>query len=168
MAGKGGAPKRPQDLGRTLRSLLSYMGHAKWRLFAVGVLVCVSGGANLAGTYMIKPVVNAVGQGDYQCFVHLIAVTAAIYAAGVACAVGYTQTMVHAAQKVVLDIRRDLFDHILGLPLSFFDSTRHGDVMSYFTNDVDTVSEALNNSFAGAVQALIQTVGTLVLLVVLD
>ena len=168
MAGKGGALKRPQDLGRTLRSLLSYMGHAKWRLLAVGVLVCVSGGANLAGTYMIKPVVNAVGQGDYQRFVHLIAGTAAIYAAGVASAVGYTQTMVHAAQKVVLDIRRDLFDHILGLPLSFFDSTRHGDVMSYFTNDVDTVSEALNNSFAGAVQALIQTVGTLVLLVVLD
>ena len=168
MTGKGGAPKRPQDLGRTLRSLLSYMGHAKWSLLAVGVLVCVSGGANLAGTYMIKPVVNAVGQGDYQRFVHLIAVTAAIYAAGVASAAGYTQTMVRAAQKVVLDIRRDLFDHILGLPLSFFDSTRHGDVMSYFTNDVDTVSEALNNSFAGTVQALIQTVGTLVLLVVLD
>ena len=168
MASKGGAPKRPQDLGRTLRSLLSYMGHAKWSLLAVGVLVCVSGGANLAGTYMIKPVVNAVGQGDYQRFVHLIAVTAAIYAAGVASAAGYTQTMVRAAQKVVLDIRRDLFDHILGLPLSFFDSTRHGDVMSYFTNDVDTVSEALNNSFAGTVQALIQTVGTLVLLVVLD
>ena len=168
MAGKGGAPRRPQDLGRTLRSLLSYMGHAKWRLLAVGVLVCVSGGANLAGTYMIKPVVNAVGQGDYQRFVHLIAMTAAIYAAGVVSAAGYTQTMVRAAQKVVLDIRRDLFDHILGLPLSFFDSMRHGDVMSYFTNDVDTVSEALNNSFAGTVQALIQTVGTLVLLIVLD
>ena len=168
MAGKGGAPKRPQDLGRTLRALLSYMGHAKWRLFAVGVLVTVSGAANLAGTYMIKPVVNTVGQGDYQGFARLIALTAAIYAVGVASAVGYTQTMVRAAQKVVLDIRRDLFDHILRLPLSFFDATRHGDVMSFFTNDVDTVSEALNNSFAGAVQALIQTVGTLVLLVVLD
>ena len=168
MAGKGGAPKRPQDLGRTLRALLSYMGHAKWRLFAVGVLVTVSGAANLAGTYMIKPVVNTVGRGDYQGFVRLIALTAAIYAVGVASAVGYTQTMVRAAQKVVLDIRRDLFDHILRLPLSFFDATRHGDVMSFFTNDVDTVSEALNNSFAGAVQALIQTVGTLVLLVVLD
>jgi ATP-binding cassette subfamily B protein len=54
------------------------------------------------------------------------------------------------------------------LPLSFFDHTRHGDVMSYFTNDVDTVSEALNNSFANAVQALIQTVGTFTLLLVLD
>ena len=162
------ANKRPTDLRRTLRSLLSYMGHAKFKLLAVAVLVTVSGCANLAGTYMIKPVVNAVGQGDYQRFVHLVAATAAIYAVGVASAVGYTQTMVRAAQKVVFDIRRDLFDHILALPLSFFDRTRHGDVMSYFTNDVDTVSEALNNSFAGAVQALIQTVGTFTLLVVLN
>ena len=168
MAGKGGAPKRPKDLGRTLRTLLAYMGHARFQLLAVAVLVTLSGGANLAGTYMIKPVVSAVGQGDYQRFVRLVAATAVIYAVGVASAAGYTQVMVRAAQKVVFDIRRDLFEHILRLPLSFFDSTRHGDVMSYFTNDVDTVSEALNNSFAGAVQALIQTVGTFTLLVVLD
>ncbi len=168
MAGKGGAPKRPQDLGRTLRTLLAYMGHAKYQLFAVAVLVTLSGLANLAGTYMIKPVVNAVGQGDYQRFVGLVVATGSIYAAGVASAAGYTQVMVRAAQKVVLDIRRDLFEHILRLPLSYFDATRHGDVMSLFTNDVDTVSEALNNSFAGTVQALIQTVGTFVLLLVLD
>ena len=168
MAGKGGAPKRPKDLGRTLRTLLAYMGHARFQLLAVAVLVTLSGGANLAGTYMIKPVVSAVGQGDYQRFVRLVAATGVIYAVGVASAAGYTQVMVRAAQKVVFDIRRDLFEHILRLPLSFFDSTRHGDVMSYFTNDVDTVSEALNNSFAGAVQALIQTVGTFTLLVVLD
>ena len=168
MAAKGGAPKRPKDLRRTLRTLLAYMGHAKYRLFVVAVLVTLSGGANLAGTYMIKPVVNAVGQGDYQGFVRLVVATAIIYAVGVASAAGYTQVMVRAAQKVVLDIRRDLFGHILRLPLGYFDATRHGDVMSFFTNDVDTVSEALNNSFAGAVQALIQTVGTFVLLVVLD
>ena len=76
--------------------------------------------------------------------------------------------MVRAAQRVVLDVRRDLFAHIERLPLSFFDRARHGDVMSYFTNDVDTVSEALNNSFANLVQAAVQIVGTLVLLLVLD
>jgi ATP-binding cassette subfamily B protein len=135
---------------------------------AVAVLVCVTGGANLAGTYMIKPVVDAVGAGDWTRFVHLVALTAAIYAAGVAASVGYTQTMVRAAQRVVFDIRRDLLRHIETLPLSWFDRTRNGDVMSYFTNDVDTISEALNNGFANMVQAAIQTVGTIVLLVVLD
>ncbi|MBM6782753.1 ABC transporter transmembrane domain-containing protein, partial [Bacteroides mediterraneensis] len=123
---------------------------------------------NLMGTYMIKPVVNAVGAGDADALVRGVALTAVIYVVGVASAAGYTQTMVCAAQKVVFDIRRDLFAHIERLPLSFFDRTRHGDVMSYFTNDVDTVSEALNNSFANLVQAAVQIVGTLTLLFVLD
>ena len=168
MPGRGGAPAGPKDLRHTLRRFLSYLGHARWQLLAVAVLVCVTGGANLAGTYMIKPVVDAVGAGDWTRFVHLVALTAAIYAAGVVASVGYTQTMVRAAQRVVFDIRRDLLGHIETLPLSWFDRTRNGDVMSYFTNDVDTISEALNNGFANMVQAAIQTVGTIVLLVVLD
>ena len=168
MPGRGGAPAGPKDLRHTLRRFLSYLGHARWQLLAVAVLVCVTGGANLAGTYMIKPVVDAVGTGDWTRFVHLVALTATIYAAGVVASVGYTQTMVRAAQRVVFDIRRDLLCHIETLPLSWFDRTRNGDVMSYFTNDVDTISEALNNGFANMVQAAIQTVGTIVLLVVLD
>ena len=168
MPGRGGAPAGPKDLRHTLRRFLSYLGHARWQLLAVAVLVYVTGGANLTGTYMIKPVVDAVGAGDWTRFVHLVACTAAIYAAGVVASVGYTQTMVRAAQRVVFDIRRDLLGHIETLPLSWFDRTRNGDVMSYFTNDVDTISEALNNGFANMVQAAIQTVGTIVLLVVLD
>ena len=162
------APARPKTLLSTLRSLLAYMSHARWMLLVVAVLVTVAGLANLLGTYMIKPIVNAVGEGDYEAFVRGVAATALIYALGVASAAGYTQTMVRAAQRVVLDIRRDLFAHIERLPLSFFDRARHGDVMSYFTNDVDTVSEALNNSFANLVQAAVQIVGTLTLLFVLD
>ncbi|HIZ46404.1 MAG TPA: ABC transporter ATP-binding protein/permease [Candidatus Olsenella pullistercoris] len=144
------------------------MSHARWLMLAVAVLVTVAGLASLLGTYMIKPIVNAVGAGDAGALVRGVALTAVIYAVGVASAAGYTQTMVRAAQRVVLDIRRDLFAHIERLPLSFFDRARAGDVMSYFTNDVDTVSEALNNSFANLVQAAVQIVGTLVLLLVLD
>lgn len=162
------APARPTNPLATLRTLLSYMSHARWMLLLVAVLVTVSALANLFGTYMIKPVVNAVGEGDFASFSSGVALTAVIYLLGVASAAGYTQTMVRAAQRVVFDIRRDLFDHIERLPLSFFDRSRHGDVMSYFTNDVDTVSEALNNSFASLVQAGVQIVGTLTLLLVLD
>ena len=162
------APARPQNMLATLRRLLSYMSHARWMLAVVAVLVSVSGLANLLGTYMIKPIVNAVGALDWDAFTGGVALTAAIYLAGVVSCVGYTQTMVRAAQRVVFDIRRDLFAHLERLPLSFFDRTRHGDVMSYFTNDVDTVSEALNNSFASLVQAAVQIVGTLTLLLVLD
>ncbi len=162
------AQARPQNLKRTLGRLLSYMGHAKISLVVVGVLASVAAVANLVGTYMIRPIVNGLAHGGLPLLTSQIVFTAAVYAAGALSALGYTQIMVRAAQRVVSDIRSDLFAHIQTLPLSYFDSTRSGDIMSFFTNDVDTVAEALNNSFASVIQATIQMVGTTVLLIVLN
>ena len=160
--------KKPKNFGFTLKTLLSYMGRHRFLFLAVAVLVTISALGNLLGTYMIRPVVNSVGAGDVQALVRGVALTVAIYGVGVLAAFGYTQTMVYAAQKVLYDIRRDLFARIQKLPLRFFDTRRHGDIMSYFTNDVDTVADALNNSFAMAIQSFIQMTGTLVLLFVLN
>ncbi len=159
---------RPKNLWHTLRSLLSYMGRHKLLLLIVALLVTISAVANLLGTYMIRPVVNNLVSGDIRTLIIGVLITAAIYLAGVLSAYGYTQTMVKAAQKVLFDIRRDLFAHIQKLPLKFFDSSRHGDIMSYFTNDVDTIADALNNSFAMVIQSFIQIVGTLVILFILN
>ena len=160
--------KRPKDLRFTVSELLGYMGRHRFLLFTVAALVTVSACANLLGTYMIRPVVNSLAGADVSALVRGVAATALIYGAGVLSAFGYTQTMVNMAQKVLFDIRRDLFAHIQTLPLRFFDTRRHGDVMSYFTNDVDTVSDALNNSFAMVIQSFIQIVGTLAMLFVLN
>lgn len=160
--------KRPKDLHYTVTELLAYMGRHRALLAVVVVLVSVSACANLMGTYMIRPVVNSLAGADMSALIRGVTVTALIYAAGVLASWGYTQTMVNMAQKVLFDIRRDLFAHIQSLPLRFFDTRRHGDIMSYFTNDVDTVSDALNNSFAMVIQSFIQIVGTLTLLFVLN
>ena len=165
---KTSAQARPTNLTQTLRRLLSYMGHAKFSLLAVGVLASVAAIASLAGTYMVRPIVNGLATGGEELLARQVIFTAAIYAAGVLSALGYSQIMVRAAQRVVSDIRRDLFAHIQMLPLSYFDSTRSGDIMSFFTNDVDTVSEALNNSFANVIQASIQVVGTTAMLIILN
>ncbi len=160
--------KKPKNLSGTLRTLLAYMGRHRLLLLAVAVLVTVSALANLLGNYMIRPVVNGLASGGIDRLVWGVAVTAVIYLLGVAAAYGYTQIMVRAAQKVLFDIRRDLFSHMQTLPLHFFDSRRHGDVMSYFTNDVDTIADALNNSFAMVIQSFIQMVGTLIILFILN
>ena len=161
--------KKPQHFGNTIRVFLNYLGRHKFMLGLVGVLTAVSALANLLGTYMIKPVVNGILEtGSIPGLVRGVALTAAIYAVGALSTLGYTQTMVRAAQKVLHDIRRDLFAHLQTLPLSFFDSRRNGELMSLFTNDVDTISDALNNSFALLIQSFIQVVGTLVLLFVLN
>ncbi len=160
--------KRPKNLKFTALSLLRYMGRHKFLLLAVAVLVAVSATCNLLGTYMIRPVVNNLASGNIQTLILGVVITAAIYLAGALCTYGYTQVMVKAAQQVLLDIRHDLFNHLQKLPLRYFDSHRHGDVMSLFTNDVDTIADALNNSFALIIQSFIQIVGTLILLFVLN
>ena len=160
--------KKPKHLGYTLRTLLSYLGRHKFLLLVVAVLVTVSALCNLLGTYMIRPVVNNLAAGGTDALLQGVLLTAGIYLTGALAAWGYTQTMVKAAQKVLYDIRRDLFAHLQKLPLRFFDTRRHGDVMSYFTNDVDTISDALNNSFAMVIQSFIQVVGTLTMLFILN
>ena len=159
---------KPQNLIATMRELLAYMGRHKLLFLAVALLVSVSAIANLLGTYMIRPVVDSLAGGAYADFVAGIIATALIYAAGVVAAFAYTQVMVHAAQKVLVDIRRDLFAYLQKLPLSYFDTHNRGDIMSYFTNDVDTVAEAMNNSFAMVIQSAIQIVGTLAMIFILN
>ena len=159
---------RPKNLRYTVGKLLDYMGRHKFLLLLVAVLVTFSALGNLLGTYMIRPVVNDLVDGDLDALIHGVILTACIYGVGALSALGYTQTMVKAAQKVLYDIRRDLFAHLQTLPLRFFDTRRHGDIMSYFTGDVDTISDALNNSFTMLIQSFIQMTGTLVILFVLN
>ena len=152
----------------TLRIFVSYLGRHKFMLLIVSILVTVSALANLLGTYMIRPVVNNLANGDLHSLAIGVLVAAGIFAIGALAAWGYSQTMVKAAQQVVFDIRRDLFAHMQILPLRFFDQKRHGDIMSLFTNDIDTIADALNNSFAMAIQSFIQMIGTLVILYILN
>ena len=161
--------KRPKDLGRTLQTLGVYLGRHRILLALVGILAAVSALANLLGTYMIKPIVNRIMEdGSIPGLVSGVAMAAVIYLIGALATLGYTQIMVRAAQKVLKDIRHDLFAHLQTLSLRFFDTQHKGNLMSLFTNDVDTISDALNNSFALLIQSLIQVVGTLVLLFLLN
>jgi len=159
---------RPQNFWKTLKRLLSYMGKHSFLFFVIMVLVAVSGLANLFGVFMIRPIVNALGEGQSEQAMQGILIMAIIFTCGVLSSLGYTQIMAKAAQEVVKDLRHDLFEKMESLPIKVFDSTSHVDIMSRFTNDIDTVSDALNNSFAMMIQAFIQAVGTLVLLFVLN
>ncbi len=161
--------RRPDNFWKTLGTLLHYMGNHKFLLLIVAVLVSLSALANLLGTYMLKPIVNEyIVPRDMAGLIRAVALTACIYAGGVLSAYGYTQIMVVVAQKIVGEIRENLFHRMQSLPLRYFDTNANGDTMSRFTNDVDTISDALNNSFAMMVQSFIQIVGTLTLIFILN
>lgn len=161
--------KRPKNTKKTLLQMLSYLGRHKLQLALVAVLVLISAGASILGTYLVKPVINTyILPGNLSGLVKVIAGMAVLYAAGALSCFGYNQLMVHVSQQVVSEIRNDLFEKTQKLPLSFFDAHTHGELMSRFTNDVDTISEALNNSFTLLIQSFVTVTGTLIMLFLLD
>ncbi len=160
---------KPKNAKKALLQLLRYLGHHKISLFLITVFVSISAASGIIGTYLLKAVVNDyIIPGDMQGLIKMIIIMGIIYAAGVLACFFYNKIMVRTSQKVVSEIRSDLFEHTEQLPLNYFDTHTHGELMSHFTNDVDTISEALNNSFTLLIQSFITAVGTIVMLLVLN
>lgn len=161
--------KRPKNTMKALRQLFHYMGYHRWLLLVVAVLVLISTGVSVVGTYLLKPVINDfILPGDVKGLVFALAGMGIMYLSGALSTFGYNRLMVKTSQKVVGDIRRDLFAHVQILPLRYFDANTHGELMSRFTNDVDTIQEALNNSFTMVIQSSLTLTGTVVMLLVLN
>ena len=121
------------------------------------------------GTYLLKPVINRfIVPGDTPGLIRAVLGMGAMYLCGVLATFGYNRLMVITSQKVIREIRSDLFAHTQKLPLSYFDAHTHGELMSRFTNDVDTVQEAMNSSFAMIIQSFMQLFGTIIMMMVLS
>ena len=160
---------RPKNTRRTLMQMLSYLGRHKWYMLMIALLVTVSASASILGTYLLKPVINNyIIPGDIPGLVKMLILMGILYLCGALSCYVYNQMMVHISQQVVSEIRSDLFVHTQRLPLTYFDAHTHGELMSRFTNDVDTISEALNSSFAMMIQSFITITGTLAMLLILS
>ena len=161
--------KRPKDTKKTIRHLLVYLGMHKWSFLLVALLVLISAGANITGTYLLKPVINRfIVPGDLKGLVRAVAAMGVMYLCGALATLGYNRLMVKTSQKVIREIRSDLFAHVQKLPLRYFDAHTHGELMSRFTNDVDAVQEAMNNSFAMIIQSFMMLFGTVIMMMVLS
>ena len=161
--------EKPRDLRHTLGRLFAYLKKHTPMLLLIALLVILSASANIFGTYLFKPVINDyILPGDIPGLVRMLLFMGAMYLAGAGATLGYSQLMVVTAQKIIRELRGDLFEHVQTLPLRYFDSKTHGELMSRFTNDIDTIAEALNNSFTALVQNTVMIVGTLTVLLVLN
>lgn len=160
---------KPQNMKKTLIAFKKYIGYHKYSLLVIALLVAVSTGVNLWGTYSIKTVVNKyILVQDFQGLFSFIILMAIIYFIGASATAIYKQIMVRTAAKITKEIRRDLFNKMQKLPIQYFDQNSHGNIMSRFTNDLDTIQDALNNSFDNVIQSFIMIVGTLILIFVLN
>ena len=171
--GPGGGPKggfrKPKDLRGTLGKLMRYLGRYKAHLVVVVFLLVVSSACTVGGSYLIKPLINDyILPGDFPGLARMLCVMAAVYILGAACSFGYARIMVHVSQNTVAKIRADLFERMQKLPLKYFDTHTHGELMSRYTNDIETVSEALNNSFGSLISCTLNFTGTIAMMIVLS
>lgn len=163
--------KRPDNLGLTIKRLLLYIGRHKILLLLVAILVTLSAFANLLGTFMFKPIIDnfaTPGSPNYEYLIYAILAEAGIYLLGALSTLGYSQIMVYLAQKVIYEMRRDLFAKMEKLPLQYFDSRTHGEIMSNYVNDVDALANAMNNAFAMLISNFMQIVGLVIFMFVLN
>ena len=172
--GPGGGPGRhgyqkPKDLKGTLAKLMRYLGRYKAALCLVAVLLVISSACTVGGSYLIKPLINDyILPGDFPGLAKMLAFMGCVYVVGAVCSFGYARIMVHVSQNTVAKIRSDLFDRMQSLPLKYFDTHTHGELMSRYTNDIETVSEALNNSFGSLISCTLNFVGTIAMMIVLS
>ncbi len=167
--GPRGGFQKPKDLRSTVGKLMRYLGRYKAHLVIVVLLLVTSSACTVGGSYLLKPLINDyIVPGDFAGLARMLAVMAAVYVTGTAASYGYSRIMVHVSQNSVAAIRADLFEKMQELPLKFFDSHTHGELMSRYTNDIETVSEALNNSFGSLISCTLNFVGTIAMMLVLS
>ena len=148
---------------------MRYLGRYKAHLILVAGLLVISSACTVGGSYLIKPLINDyILPGDFPGLAKMLAFMGAVYVTGAACSFGYARIMVHVSQNTVAKIRSDLFDRMQNLPLKYFDTHTHGELMSRYTNDIDTVSEALNNSSGSLISCTLNFVGTIAMMIVLS
>lgn len=169
MSAKKIGQKRPENLKQTLADLWSYLWKSKWSLFAVLLLIILGSAAGIVGTYFIRPLINDfIATKDVAGLAKMLGVIGIIYIIGAIANYFSGKIMITIGQQTIETMRKDLFDHIQTLPIRFFDTNKHGDLMSRFTNDFENIQQAFNNSMLMIVSSLLQLVLTFVMMIILS
>ena len=167
--GRNHGYQRPKDMKGTFKKLMGYVGKYKGSLVLVAICLLISSAAGVATSYLLKPLLNDyIIPGDFPGLFKMLLVMGGMYLLSSLCSFAYARIMVHVAQHTVAALRQDLFNRLQQLPISYYDRHQSGDLMSRFTNDIDTVSEMLNSSFASIISNVLTFVGTVVMMIVLN
>ena len=161
--------ERPKNPRKILVRLLAYLRYKKLSLIFVFGLMLISTFSMLAGSYFLKPLINNyIIPGDFKGLANALLILAGIYLVGTAAAYLQSRLMIQVAQKTTNTLRRDLFAKMQSLPLKYFDTNTHGDLMSRYTNDLDNVQMALEQSLVQLVSSTLSFIGAVVMMIVLS
>lgn len=163
--------QRPKNSRVTVRRLLSYLGEDKAKMALAFICVILNTVGTLAGAYMLRPIINTYivpldgSRGDPAGLFRSLVVMAVVYLVGVGANYAQAKIMLTVAQNALKKIRNELFGKMQSLPVRFYDTNSNGDLMSRFTNDVDTVGQMLSNTLVQLFSGTLSIIGTLALMI---
>ncbi len=170
---KGSA--KPKNTKKTLRRIFSYMKKFKMLWIAVFLLVLTSSFASIAGSYIIKPALNDFilplihhENPDFSGFIKLLSTLAVIFACGAFASWGNSRIMLYISSTLLFRIRTELFEKLEKLPIRYYDSHPHGEIMSRFTNDTDTLRDMFSQTVPQLMSQTVTILGIFVMMLVLS
>ncbi len=159
-----------------MKRVLAYtLKNYKFSCFVV--LVCILGSslATLCGTLFMQSLIDDYivpltqsNVHDYGPLAMALLRMVCVYAIGILCAYGYQRIMVNVTQGTMRNLRIDLFSHMEALPIRYFDTHKHGDIMSVYTNDVDTLRQLISQSIPQLINSSVTLISSIISMFVLD
>ena len=164
--GRGMSGAKPKNVKNTMKRLIPYIAKDKWKLILVFFLVVMNTVLTLAASYMIRPIVNnlVTKTGGVQKLVEGLLTMALVYILGILAQYIQQRIMIGMSQNAIQRLRNDLFAKLQKLPVRYYDTNNNGDIMSRFTNDVDTIGEMLNSTIIQVFSGSITIIGTFALM----
>lgn len=157
---------KPIEAKKTFFRLMTYLAKDKKLLIVIGSLIIISIGCNLVGSYMIRPIINNyIIPGNYEGLLQILIILGVIYLIGVAAVYIQYRLLNRIGQRAVTRMRTDLFKKMEKLPIKYFDTHQHGDIMSRYTNDIDQVSNALTDGLSDMLTSSLMLVGIFTLMI---
>ena len=164
--GMGPRPKISKD---TPKRLLGYLMHYKFRFLIVLACILISSLTNVASSLYLETLIDDYitpllleSEPVFDGLLKSILTMACIYLIGMACALTYNLIMVRIAQGILKDVRDKMFTHMQSLPIRYFDTHTHGDIMSHYTNDTDTLRQMISQSIPQTCSSLITIVSVFI------
>ena len=176
--GKGGMGRpmqKPQNVGKTIKRIINYLTEYKGLLVAVVFCILFSSAAMIVGTGLLRPVLNDyivpfIGQENPNLtkFITLLCVMIVVYVVGAVASYANSRIMLHISTKTLFKIRTELFSHLEKLPLKYFDTHTHGELMSRFTNDTDTLRDMLSQAVPQLLSSALTVTSSFVMMLYLS
>ncbi|MDE5853678.1 MAG: ABC transporter ATP-binding protein/permease [Ruminococcus sp.] len=161
--------QKPSDVKGIIKRIFSYMYGFKLQFALVVTGVIFSAVASIAGNALLTPLINNIDDGlkgnwNKTKFISILAGMAVVYAVGALSTLLFQRMMMKISTTTLMRIRNDLFNKMESLPIKYFDKHTHGELMSLYTNDTDTLREMLSNSIAQFISSAITIVGVFALM----